>query len=135
MKLLIDTNVILDMIFKRAGFEDVVKLLRKIKENKHESFITASSVTDLFYIIRKETHSVEKTYEYMKFIFKLVDILGVTSTDINEALENKWKDFEDCVQFVVAKNSEINYIVTSNIRDYKGESVAVITPQDCIQII
>ena len=50
MKLLIDTNVILDMVFRRKGCDDSMKLFRKIKDYGYVAYITASSVTDLFYI-------------------------------------------------------------------------------------
>lgn len=54
MNLLIDTNVILNMVFKRFEFDDAVQLFRKIKESNNNAFITASTVADLFYIIRKK---------------------------------------------------------------------------------
>ena len=62
MKLLIDTNVLLDMVLKRNGYDISMKLFRKIREQKVLACITASSVTDLYYIIRKETHDTERTY-------------------------------------------------------------------------
>lgn len=51
MKLLIDTNVILDMVFKRYDCEISMKLFKKAKEIGVGVYITASSVTDIFYII------------------------------------------------------------------------------------
>ena len=66
MKLLIDTNVLLDMVLKRNGYDISVKLFRKIREQGILACITASSVTDLFYIIRKETHDTELTYVIME---------------------------------------------------------------------
>lgn len=60
MKLLIDTNVILDMVFGRNGCETSMELFRRTREIGAAAYVTASSVTDLFYIIRKETHDTEK---------------------------------------------------------------------------
>ncbi len=71
MRLLIDTNVLLDMVLKRKGYEISVKLFRKIREQEALACITASSVTDLFYIIHKETHDTERTYGIMENIFCL----------------------------------------------------------------
>lgn len=48
MKLLIDTNVILDMFFQRNGSDNSMKLFRKIRDNGDSAYISASSVTDLF---------------------------------------------------------------------------------------
>lgn len=82
MKLLIDTNVILDMVFKRSGYDNSMELFRKIRETGSSAYITASSVTDIFYIIRKEIHDIDRTYIIMKNIFQLVKVLSVTEKDI-----------------------------------------------------
>lgn len=72
MKLLIDTNVILDMIFNRKDCEISMELFRKAKETGTGVYITASSVTDIFYIIRKEIHNTSQTYVIMDNFFRLV---------------------------------------------------------------
>lgn len=135
MELLIDTNVILDMVFARNGCEVSMKLFRKMKESGVNALITASTVTDLFYIIRKETHDTNKTYQIMGNILKLVDILSVTGADIQEAFVQRWKDFEDCVQYTTAKNNRIDYFVTANLKDFEDDSIAVILPDECLRLL
>ena len=93
-----------------------------------DACITASSVTDLFYIIRKETHDIGHTYEVMENVFKLVFVLSVTEKEIQNAFFQKWKDFEDCVQYMTGKNNEADYIITVNRKDYKEDSLPVLTP-------
>lgn len=135
MKLLIDTNVILDMVLERRGYGVSMELFRKIKEYGIDAYITASTVTDLFYIIRKELHNTDRTYFVMRNIFRLVTVLSVTEKDIMDAFEKKWKDFEDCVQYMSGKNSGIDYIVTANQKDYENAQISVLTPQACIELI
>lgn len=135
MKLLIDTNVILNMVFKRTGHEDASQLFKKIREKDNDAFISASTVTDLFYIIRKELHDTEKTYVVMENIFKLVKVLSVTEEDIQVAFKRKWKDFEDCVQYTVARNNKMNYIVTANNKDYENSVIEVVSPKQCIDLL
>ncbi|MBD5522104.1 MAG: PIN domain-containing protein [Lachnospiraceae bacterium] len=135
MKLLIDTNVILDMVFKRQDYNVAIELFRKIRSSGVDACITASSVTDLFYIIRKETHDTQQTYEIIENIFKLVAILSVTEKDIHDAFRKKWKDFEDCVQYMTGKNSMVDYIVTDNQKDYEEDLLPVLTPEECIKMI
>lgn len=72
MKLLIDTNVILDMVLKHSGCSISMELFRKVKETEVSAYIGASSVTDIFYIIHKETHDIDQTYTVMESIFRLV---------------------------------------------------------------
>ena len=135
MKLLIDTNVILDMVLKRENCDISMELFRRIRTIKIESFITASAVTDLFYIIRKETHNINQTYMIMENIFKLVSILSVTEKDIQDAFHQKWRDFEDCVQYTTGKNNRIDYIVTANQKDYSDAILPILTPAACIELI
>lgn len=135
MKLLIDTNVILDIVFKRNDCEISMKLFKKAKEIGVGVYITASSVTDIFYIIRKETHNTSKTYVIMDNIFRLVSVLSVTEQDIREAFEQKWKDFEDCVQYTAGKNNRMDYIITVNHKDYEDAQLPVVTPAAWIAMI
>lgn len=128
MKLLIDTNIILDMVFKRSGCNNSMNLFRKMAETGACGFITASAVTDLFYIIRKETHDTDQTYCILENIFQLVSVISVTEQDIQDAFMQKWRDFEDCVQYITGKNNRVDYIITANCKDYSESTLPVMTP-------
>lgn len=133
MKLLIDTNVILDMVFHRKGCDDSMKLFRKIKDYGYVAYITASSVTDLFYITRKVLHDTGQTYAVMENIFKLVTVLSVTEKDIMDAFGQKWKDFEDCVQYMTGKNGGADFIITVNRGDFEDVLLPVRTPAEWLE--
>ena len=133
MKILIDTNVILDMLFNRKGCEDAKKVFLKSETDENRNYITASAVTDLFYIIRKESRDIDKTYELLGNIFKLVSVLAVTENDILEAFGEKWKDFEDCVQFTIAQNNKMDFIITNNKKDYINAAISVLSPQEFLE--
>lgn len=134
MNLLIDTNVILDMVLKRSGYDVSMELFRKAKEAEARAYITASSVTDLFYVIRKETHDTSRTYVIMENIFRLVAVLSVTGKDIQDAFAQKWKDFEDCVQCMTGKNCGMDCIITVNTTDYSDALLPVMTPAEWIEM-
>ncbi len=134
MKLLIDTNVILDMVLNRKDCNISMKLFRKVKEIGASAYITASSVTDIFYIIRKETHDTSLTYVIMENIFRLVAVLSVTEKDIQDAFGQKWIDFEDCVQYMTGKNSRMDYIITVNRKDYADALLPVMPPAEWIEM-
>ena len=131
MKLLVDTNLILDLVLNRPKISVIKQVFLKAEENNDEIFITASAVTDLFYIIRKTLHDNNKTYEIMGDIFSLVRIIPVTEEDILSAFFEKWKDFEDCVQFMSAKNYGIDFLITWNKKDFEINS-NVISPEEYI---
>lgn len=133
MDLLIDTNVLLDLVLKRTNYEKAAELFRRIVDLKANAFITASAGTDLFYIIRRQTHDIEKTYDLMSNIFKLVSILSVSEEDIQTAFLKRWNDFEDCVQYVTALNNHMRYIVSSNTKDFEETELEVLTLDDFLK--
>lgn len=130
----IDTNILLDIVFERRDCDIAVAAFRKIFQNGENACISASAVTDLFYIIRKETHDLQQTYELMENIFKLVTVLSATSSDIDEAFKKRWKDFEDCLQYTIAKNNGIEYILTSNVKDFEEAGIKVMKPKEYLNI-
>ena len=132
MDLLIDTNIFLDVAFDRPGNEEVRQLFLKMEEEGDNAFLTASAVTDLFYIIRKKLHDVKKTYKAMGKILNIVNILLVNEYDILTAFHAGWRDFEDCVQFVVALHQRMDYIITRNVMDFEDNSIPVISPVEYI---
>ena len=129
MELLIDTNILLDIVFKRNNSKACADVFQKAKASNAKTYITASSATDLFYIIRKETHDTAATYGIMRYIFRLVSVLGVTSHDVKEAMQQEWKDFEDCLQYTTAKNNHLDYIITNNTADFKNTTLRVLSPE------
>lgn len=135
MELLIDTNIILDIVFGRKGYEESLKLFRIMESKGFRAYITSSSVTDLFYIIRKETHDTGQTYQIMENIFKLVMVLSVSANDVQDAFQKKWKDFEDCVQITVAENNKLDGMITVNKRDFTNSLLPIWSPQECIDEI
>ncbi len=64
MKIMCDTNVIIDVLLEREPFvEDSCKILKLCEEHKIDGFVSAASVTDIFYLVRKYTHSTELAYK------------------------------------------------------------------------
>jgi predicted nucleic acid-binding protein len=136
MNVLIDTNIILDVLLGREPFvmhsARVVFLSEKAVIN---GYVSASAATDIFYIIRKEFQDKEKAYEAVEKLFQAIKVAAVDDETINDALSLRWDDFEDCVQFVVAKEFEANYIITRDLDGFKDSTIIPITPIDFLEIL
>ena len=129
MRLLIDTNIILDVLFEREGlFEESKAVLKLCETGKIDGYITASSLTDLFYIIKKHLHSTEKTYDVLGQILNIVKILPVTTEDVNKAFLRREKDFEDTLQATCALTNKCEGIVTRNVKDFERMGLKILTP-------
>ena len=78
MRVLLDTNIILDFFLEREPFFlDVSELFEAIAERQIEGFITASSVTDIFYICRRQTRNIEQSRQILTTTLALLSICPV----------------------------------------------------------
>jgi predicted nucleic acid-binding protein len=136
MKLLIDTNVVLDVILKREPFYDnSLSVLNLAKRHDIHEYISASAVTDIYYIAYKSLKDKEIVRHLLHELFVIVGIADVTEREIYNALEFSWNDFEDSVQYSVALTHEIDKIITRNPDDYRTTNIQVLTPAEALKII
>ncbi|MCI8373290.1 MAG: PIN domain-containing protein [Lachnospiraceae bacterium] len=133
MKIMCDTNVIIDVLLEREPFvEDSYKILKLCEEHKINGFVSASSVTDIFYLVRKYTHSTEQAYKAVGKLLEIVKVCSVTNNDVLIAFQKMAKDFEDCLVATCAKSIHCDYIVTRNKRDFEGFDIPVLTPTEIL---
>lgn len=135
MKILIDTNVILDALLENEDFsEDAFSILELSKESDKYEFVSSSAITDIFYICRKHYGSSQKAQDCIRLLVEYIHILSVTEDEILRALDYKWSDFEDAVQYSVALANNVDYIVTRNSKDYLGNRIPILTPKEFLAI-
>lgn len=131
MRILIDTNVILDILQKQEPFfADSYQALQKAIENDDECLISASAATDIFYVLRKSLGSLQQAKKQMEQLAQLVSFADVLGMDIHTALMRKMPDFEDAVVDAVAQRNGAGYILTRNTKDFTGSAVPAILPAD-----
>ncbi len=136
MKILVDTNIIVDALTGRKPFKETAEQIFMLAANQVEDmYITASSATDIYYLIRKHLKSTEKAKEAMKKLYSLFYILDVTAIDCRDALLIDIKDYEEAVISCCANHNKIDYIVTRNIKDYTQSKVEAILPDKFISML
>ncbi|MBR1482939.1 MAG: PIN domain-containing protein [Ruminococcus sp.] len=136
MKVLLDTCVVVDALQKREPFsEDAENIFLAVANWKIEGYITAKSVTDIYYLTHRLTHSDAATRDILNKLFSLFGILDTTANDCREAVFSDVTDYEDAVMIVTAEREKMDYIVTRNIRDYAKSKVPVLTPAELMNRI
>ena len=136
MKILVDTNVIIDALTGREPFREAAEQIFMLAANQIEDmFITASSATDIYYLTRKHLHDTDQARNTMSKLYELFYILDVTSNDCQEALSSGVKDYEDAVIASCAYRNRMDYIVTRNIRDYEHSKVKALLPDELLKLI
>lgn len=133
MKVLIDTNVILDVLCNRSEFvEDSSRVWKYCEVNQIEGYISALSVPNIVYILRKEL-TPQKTQQLIQQILMIFEVIDLKSSDLKNAAEMLSSDFEDAVQICCANRIKADYIVTRNIRDFKESKVPALKPSEFLE--
>ncbi len=136
VRILADTNVILDYLLTREPFyEEAKKIVCACVEGKIMGCIAAHSVTDMFFILRKD-YSVKERRELLTGLLSIFDIEGIDKARLMAGLQNEnFEDFEDCLQMECAKAYGAEYIVTRNVCDYKASEIEAVLPEDFLRIV
>ncbi|WP_028309251.1 PIN domain-containing protein [Desulfitibacter alkalitolerans] len=131
MRILIDTNIVLDVLLHRTDFfnasYDVLKLSAL---GKAEVLITANSITDIYYIMHRANKDPIKSKDAIVQLLGLVNIADVLASDVMNTLSSKITDFEDALIGAIAKRVKANYIVTRNTKDFNNSPIPAMDPKD-----
>lgn len=135
MKVLIDTNIILDVFCKRPDFyEDSAKVFKLCEVKRISGVISALSIPNIMYILRKELDA-KKTKEILDNLSLIFSIADLKADDLKKAADMGFKDYEDAVQSACAARIKANYIITRNIGDFTMSKVAAIKPIELLERI
>lgn len=133
MKVLIDTNIILDVLCNRKEFvENSAKVFKLCEVKKITGYVSALSIPNIVYIMRKElnTEKVKEIIEKLSLIFEIIDL---KADDLKRATTLAFSDYEDAVQSAQADRIKANYIVTRNVKDYDKSKIKAIKPSELIE--
>ena len=136
MRVLVDTCVIIDALQSRVPFAEVAqKIFIHSPNRQFEGYITAKSVTDIYYLIYLLTHSDAETRKILSKLFTLFHLLDTTSLDCRKAISSEISDYEDAIMVETAIRSEMDCIVTRNVKDYTKSSIKVYEPSIFLELL
>ena len=135
MKVLLDTNVLLDIVEKREPyFSDSYQVFMKSAVMEIEAIIGASSITDIYYITHRNCKDAGQAVGYIIDMLKIVTVVDTKAVDIQEALLLDFPDFEDAVVAATAVREKVDYIITRNADDFTKSTVQAICPADFLKL-
>lgn len=136
MKIFIDTNIVLDLLLDREILSlSSGKILSLCEENKVDGYISSSSITDIYYLIKKHTHDNALAQKAIIKLISFLQVAPVDGEDIFNAYSYKANDFEDALVSVIAKKMKCSYLITRNLSDFAGLDIEVVTPEAFLEII
>lgn len=133
MKILFDTNVVLDLLLDRKPFVHHAQLLfEKVESNKIEGYLGATTITTLDYLLSKSL-STKEAKSIIKKLIKLFEVASVTRLILEDALESQFVDFEDAVLHASAVHCGVQGIVTRNEKDFTRAKLAIYSPESLLK--
>lgn len=135
MKVLVDTNVIIDFLLTREPFYRAsLEVIKKCAAKEIIGYIAFHSLPNLWYILRKVPE--DKRREWMLNICQFLQVVGVNHDEVVKAIQmESFKDFEDCLQDRCARSISAEYIITRNIQDFINSDVQAILPEDFLVVL
>ena len=135
-RILFDTDVILDFLFNREPYaEDTLRLLLLCEKKQILGFVTPVIISNTYYILRQQA-SHEIVLEKLKMLLSILQVLTMNNEVVHLALNSRFKDFEDALQYYSAiKSEKIDSILTRNTKDFKEAKLPVFTPKEFLQTI
>ena len=133
-KLLVDTNIIIDLLAKRKDFYHPASRLFSLADH-HKVKLAISSLTfaNTYYILSREL-TPAKTKDILRKFKLLVKVLPTTDKIIDLSLNSDFKDFEDAIQYYTAIENKLDIIVTRNLKDFRLAKIPLMTAQDYLSI-
>lgn len=134
MRVLLDTCIVMDAIQNREPFAVPAQdIFRRAAANWFVGCLTAKSLTDIYYLTHRCTHSDQEARSVLTKLFALFDILDTAALDCKKAVSAPVSDYEDAVMMETAASNGVDCIVTRNRKDYKHSAVPVLSPDEFLE--
>ena len=133
-RLFVDTNIVLDLLQKRAVFyEEAQELFTLADYKKVKLYISSLTVANSYYLLSRHYNSNDARRILAKFKV-LVDVLALDDKLIDLALTSDLKDFEDAIQFYTAIENNMDLIITRNKKDFKQRNIPVLSAKEYLNL-
>lgn len=133
MRVLVDTDVVLDLVLAREPFAQASAQLFKLHEQgKIDAYIAAITLINVFYITRK-IKSAQTARHAVELLLSSLAVCPLSHRILDEAYKLPFADYEDAVQHASATASGLDTIVTRDINDYKNATLPVFSPVDLLK--
>ncbi|WP_165246656.1 type II toxin-antitoxin system VapC family toxin [Adlercreutzia sp. ZJ141] len=135
MRVLLDTNVLIDLYTQRPPDDDIAQKLLVMREfGDAELWVSAKSFTDVFYVLRK-TYNSELIQNAFNESYPWLEICTIDASDIHLASSRKWDDFGDCLIDICAEKIKADFLLTRDESGFSNAHTQVISPVDFFNFI
>ena len=136
MRVLIDTNIVLDVLLNRQAFlGHSMAVLKTLLERKYRGFVAATTLTNMYYIVRRETGKTDEALTAVNKTLQWCEVAPVNRRVLDAARASGMKDFEDAVQAAAASDYGINTVVTRDKKGFTDSALKVYSPEEFLEAL
>ena len=129
MRVFVDTNVFLDVILKREGFEGSLIVLNAIEKGIFDGVVLDITILNIDYIAKKQVANIR---EFLGFVNSVFEVCGASNEMIKAALEMDGKDLEDNLQYICAQKSKCELLI-SNDKEFVISSIRTFSSAEFVK--
>ncbi len=131
-RVLVDTNVVIDLLLDRAPWSaDAAELFNAIAVQRIRGFVAPQTVTTTAYLIERERNR-RAAMAGVANLLSIVEVVPIDTRDCQAALALSLADYEDALQVVAAMKVDANAIATRNLRDFRHVGLPVLGPAEAV---
>ena len=147
MKILIDTNVVITYATNRDTDPDIEacqEIIKLCSEDRIKGYLAFHSIANMWFILKgltkKDTGeplmSKKEIRNTLRDICEILTVVGADNEQILKAIDmDEFGDFEDCLQDRCAEYVGADYIITSNVDDFKHSIVRAVMPRTFLETL
>ena len=126
MRALVDTNILLDILFQRQPFvENAAAIWLACEQGRFEGYISAITPVNIFYIAHKRVGS-DQARDLVAAVLTIFRVCPLEHKDLSVALNLPVRDYEDAVQVASAQAIGLDMVITRNVDDFTGVAMQVL---------
>ncbi len=135
MRVLLDTNVVLDLLLDRDPWTvTAAKLFSRVEAGTLDGYLGATTITTIYYLAAKTVGSTTAREEIRKLL-ALCAVAPVNRPVLEAAFELDFANFEDSVLHEAGRQVGVEAVVTRDPRGFKKATLSVLTPNECLGIL
>ena len=135
MKVLFDTNVILDVLLDREPFSNAATyLMMKVEQSEIVGYLGATTITTIYYLLQKNLGK-KIAKEKVEVLLSIFEIIPINRIILENALRLNSSDFEDAVLYEGGLHIGVEYIITRDVKGFKDSEIPVLNPIEFIDML
>lgn len=136
ISIFLDSDILLDALLSRSPFDKAATaLLELVYDNRCAGYTSAIAMINTHYFLNKNSITRPHRIELLKKLRTYIKIISVDDQIIDNALNSKFADFEDAVQYYAAVKAKCEYVITRNSKDYRSSNLSVLDAEQLINLI